>query len=197
MCPNSSPRHEYIKRNWFAEDVDKFSNIITQTSSKDLSGGNARKFLETGAWKARLSGRELTIQEDERFSVELFPNKIIVSVRNLNADWKLWYKTIGTLDDYDPHYVMECDGEQRNCLLKRDGEISIFEIETSSKSRSSIQFLYFFKSVIIKSQYCIRCLSCVAECPHRNIDMGSNGGLLITRAVTSRLFILQFHKREQ
>ena len=180
MCPNSSLKHEYIKRSWFAEDVDKFSNIITQTSSKDLSGGNARKFLETGAWKARLSGRELTIQEDKRFSIELSPNKIIVSVRNLNADWKLWYKTIGALDDYDPHYVMECDGEKRNCLLKRDGEISIFEIETSPKSRNSVQFLYLFKSVIIKSQYCIRCLSCVAECPHRNIEMDSNGGLRIS-----------------
>lgn len=180
MCPNSSPRHEYIKRSWFQENVDQFSKIIVDTSSKDLSGDNARRFLETGAWKARLSGRELTIQADNRFSVELFPNKIVVSVRNLNDDWKLWYKTIGDLADRDPHYIMECDGEKRNCLLKRDGEISIFEIETSSKSRSSVQFLHFFKSVIIKSQYCIRCLSCVAECPHRNIEMDENGELHIS-----------------
>ena len=180
MCPNSPTRHEYIKRSWFPEQVEQFSKIIVDTSSKDLSGGNAKKFLETGGWKTRLSGRELTIREDERFSVELSKNKIFVNARNLNDQWKIWYKTIGNLIDDDPRYVLECDGERRNCILKRNGEISTFEIETSPKSRSSVQFLYFFKSVIIKSQYCVQCLGCVAECPRRNIEMDSGGGLRIS-----------------
>lgn len=171
MCPNSSEKHEYIKRRFFQEEVDKFCNIIVNTSSKDLSEGNASKFLETGGWKTRLSGRELKFSEEERFQFEERKDFLVFTVKKLKNDWIEWYKTVGQLDNNNPHFILEYEGVWRKCELTVDGDISTLIIQNNGRTKNSIEFIYLFKSVLAKSQYCIRCMTCVAECPHRNISM--------------------------
>ena len=171
MCPNSTDKHEYIKRRFFQERVDKFCNIIVNTSKKDLSGDNAKRFLETGGWKTRLSGRELKFAEEERFQFEERKGVLIFYVIDLKPDWLEWYKTIGELDNDDPNYILEYKGVWRKCLLTVEGRRTIFTIENDSRNKNSIEFLYLFKCILAKTQYCIRCMTCVAECPHRNISM--------------------------
>lgn len=171
MCPNSSDKHEYIKRCCFKNDVDRFCNLIINTSSKDLSGTNAQYFLETGGWKTRLSGRELKFSEEERFSFEEKKNTLIFRVPNLKSDWKIWYKTLGEIDDNYPNFLLEFKGVWRKCTLHIKDNTAIFEIKNDRKTKNSIEFIYLFKSVLAKSQYCIQCKACVAECPGRNIKM--------------------------
>lgn len=175
MCPNSSGNHEYMKRAFFEKEVDKFCKIITDTSKKDLSGKNAQIFLETGGWKTRLSGRELKFAENERFTFEEKQNQLIFKVVDLSDDWLEWYKTIGSLDNKNPDFLLEYAGIWRKCHLTVDGQISIFHIENDTRSKNSIEFIYYFKCLLAKAQYCIRCKTCVAECPHRNIIMDNNG----------------------
>lgn len=180
MCPNSSEKHEFIKRVCFPEEVDLFCNKIIANSKKDLSGDNSKNFLESGGWKARLSGRELKFSEEERFEYEETKcyHRFIVS--NLNSEWEIWYKTIGELHkSSDSEYLMEYSGIIRKCFLNSDGNKDIFEIENLGRTKNSIEFICFFKSVLAKSQYCIRCKTCVAECPKRNIQM-DNGELTIS-----------------
>lgn len=175
MCPNSSEKHEYIKRCFFKKEVDKFCDIIVNTSNKDLSEGNAQHFLETGGWKTRMSGRELKFSEDERFQFEEQKNSLVFKVLRLKPDWKEWYKTIGELDDNDPNYRLEYKGVWRTCIITTDGNISIFVIQNDNRTRNSIEFINLFKCLLAKSQYCIKCKTCVAECSHRNISMDENG----------------------
>ena len=81
MCPNSSEKHEYIKHQCFPQLVDEYCDIIVSTSKKDLSGNNAHIFLDTGGWKTRYSGRELSFNEEERFT---FEELFAISVAPLN-----------------------------------------------------------------------------------------------------------------
>ena len=141
MCPNSTDKHEYIKRRFFQERVDKFCNIIVNTSKKDLSGDNAKRFLETGGWKTRLSGRELKFAEEERFQFEERKGVLIFYVIDLKPDWLEWYKTIGELDNDDPNYILEYKGVWRKCLLTVEGRRTIFTIENDSRNKNSIEFL--------------------------------------------------------
>lgn len=171
MCPNSSDKHEYIKRYFFKEEVDKYCDIIINTSRKDLSGKNAKEFLEGGGWKTRLSGRELKFTEDERFKFTEEKDRLIFQVINLNQDWIEWYKTIGAMDNNDPEYLLEYAGVWRKCLIESDGKVSTFYIQNDGRTKNSIEFIYLFKCLLAKSQYCIQCMTCVAECPHRNISM--------------------------
>lgn len=167
MCPNSSEKHEYFKRCYFADIVDNFADIIVETSAKDMSGNNARLFLDIGGWKARYSGRELAIKEDEKVCYEIMDEKIVYHVHSVNADWEKWYKTVGDLDFDGRFFYLEYNGIKRKCLIK-DNQ---YEVDVVVRGKNLIDFMSLFRSVLTKSQYCIQCRACVAECPYRNIKM--------------------------
>ena len=179
MCPNSSDRHEYIKRQCFPELVDEYCERITQNSAKDLSGDNAKIFLETGGWKSRLSGRELKFSEEDRFQLNETPAYLKFSVNKLNPVWKTWYKTMGIIEENSGEIMLEYNGVWRKCRESEDKNGGLIEIENLGNSKNSIEFIFLFKSVLAKSQYCIFCKTCVAECPHRNISM-SDGKITIS-----------------
>lgn len=179
MCPNSSEKHEYIKRQCFPELVDEYCERITQNSAKDLSGDNAKIFLETGGWKSRLSGRELKFSEEDRFQLNETPAYLKFSVNKLNPVWKTWYKTMGIIEENSGEIMLEYNGVWRKCRESEDKNGGLIEIENLGNSKNSIEFIFLFKSVLAKSQYCIFCKACVAECPHRNISM-SDGKITIS-----------------
>lgn len=179
MCPNSSEKHEYIKRQCFPELVDEYCERITQNSAKDLSGDNAKIFLETGGWKSRLSGRELKFSEEDRFQLDETPAYLKFSVNKLNPVWKTWYKTMGIIEENSGEIMLEYNGVWRKCHESEDEKGGLIEIENLGNSKNSIEFIFLFKSVLAKSQYCIFCKTCVAECPHRNISM-SDGKVTIS-----------------
>lgn len=179
MCPNSSEKHEYIKRQCFPELVDEYCERITQNSAKDLSGDNAKIFLETGGWKSRLSGRELKFSEEDRFQLNETPAYLKFSVNKLNPVWKTWYKTMGIIEENSGEIMLEYNGVWRKCHESEDENGGLIEIENLGNSKNSIEFIFLFKSVLAKSQYCIFCKTCVAECPHRNISM-SDGKVTIS-----------------
>lgn len=179
MCPNSSEKHEYIKRQCFPELVDEYCERITQNSAKDLSGDNAKIFLETGGWKSRLSGRELKFSEEDRFQLNETPAYLKFSVNKLNPVWKTWYKTMGIIEENSGEIMLEYNGVWRKCRESEDKNGGPIEIENLGNSKNSIEFIFLFKSVLAKSQYCIFCKTCVAECPHRNISM-SDGKITIS-----------------
>lgn len=179
MCPNSSEKHEYIKRQCFPELVDEYCERITQNSAKDLSGDNAKIFLETGGWKSRLSGRELKFSEEDRFQLNETPAHLKFSVNKLNLVWKTWYKTMGIIEENSGEIMLEYNGVWRKCRESEDENGGLIEIENLGNSKNSIEFIFLFKSVLAKSQYCIFCKTCVAECPHRNISM-SDGKVTIS-----------------
>lgn len=179
MCPNSSEKHEYIKRQCFPELVDEYCERITQNSAKDLSGDNAKIFLETGGWKSRLSGRELKFSEEDRFQLNETPAYLKFTVNKLNPIWKTWYKTMGIIEENSGEIMLEYNGVWRKCRESEDENGGLIEIENLGNSKNSIEFIFLFKSVLAKSQYCIFCKTCVAECPHRNISM-SDGKVTIS-----------------
>ena len=179
MCPNSSEKHEYIKRQCFPELVDEYCERITQNSAKDLSGDNAKIFLETGGWKSRLSGRELKFSEEDRFQLNETPAYLKFSVNKLTPVWKTWYKTMGIIEENSGEIMLEYNGVWRKCRESEDKNGGLIEIENLGNSKNSIEFIFLFKSVLAKSQYCIFCKTCVAECPHRNISM-SDGKITIS-----------------
>lgn len=172
MCPNSSEKHEYMKKRFFEDEVMRFTNKIINNSSKDLSGANAERFIEIGGWKTRLSGRELKFSEDERFQFEETKDALIFKIINLKPAWKEWYKTIGKLQEVDNYeFILEYNGIERRAYLLSDKGYDILKIENHQKTKNAIEFVYYLKCILAKSQYCIQCGTCEAECPFRNITM--------------------------
>lgn len=178
MCPNSSEKHEYIKRACFPELVDNYTDVILGTSAKDLSGDNAKLFLECGGWKTRLSGRELSVNEKDRVVFSESAGEAVFEIRRYNKSWKEWYKTVGTVVETEDGFLLEYKRTIYSATLIQLGDNVSIRVAVPMRNKESIEFLALLKAVLIKSQYCIFCRACEAECPHGSIHM-SGGKLAI------------------
>ena len=66
VCPNSTGKHEYIKRCSYKTEVDFFLGKIASTSGKiNYSEVDMQEFIDGGFWRTRKSGRELNLGQDK------------------------------------------------------------------------------------------------------------------------------------
>ena len=169
VCPNSSGKHEYLKREYCKKETDAYLDIVANTSTKDLSGANRKYFLQNGGWKMRTTGHELTITKrlltfnESKKTFEIGLNKYL-------PKWKEWYATIGELIQIsDSEFELEYKGKYYKAYINdENGKIS-FIVSVSRATKDEIDFVHYLRAVFIKSYYCINCGDCVVECPFNNI----------------------------
>lgn len=175
VCPMSSGRHEYMKHVCYGEEVDKLTSIIKNTSGKTHFDDNKMmEFIDGGKWKTRKSGRELNFGTDKHITGSDLKNKI--RVFSEVDDWTEWAKTLGTIvKKSDNQYQIEFKEKIYDIYIKDIKNGKEFEVINFDHTRNDVKFFSLFKSVIIKSTYCVRCKVCEAECPYGCIDMSDNG----------------------
>jgi phosphoadenosine phosphosulfate reductase len=180
ICPNSSEKHEFLKNAFFSQQVKIYTNIIINSSSKDLSGNNAKKFLENGGWKTRLSGRELT-KKTEFCDFEVKNNKLFCYLQKAPNNWTEWYKTIGQLIKVNEKlYHLEYEKKKYELQIKTNDKVKYcLEIDFEKIGKKEIKFISLFKAIIIKSIYCIECGLCEVQCKCGNLKL-LNGKVFIS-----------------
>lgn len=175
VCPMSQGKHDFMKYKNYPENTDLFINKITSTSGKNFSKENYDKFVEQGYWRTRKSGRELNFGHDKHV-FEVVKGQNIITIQKKNEHWKEWAKTIGQITSLgEGEFSIVYDGKSYvicTTLTQEGGEQ--FTFPNIGNSKSDIKFLSLFKSVIIKSVYCVNCGYCAAECKSGCIDM-TNG----------------------
>jgi 3'-phosphoadenosine 5'-phosphosulfate sulfotransferase (PAPS reductase)/FAD synthetase/ferredoxin len=183
VCPMSSGRHDYIKAKCYPDDVEKLLEKIIKTSGKtEYSDEEMKKFISKGFWRTRKTGRELNFGYDKHI-IEANKGKTLIKVQHLDDRWKEWCKTIGEL-------VRLSDNEYSVCFRgkvytvhfdKNESGITI-SFPNCGNSKDDIKFISLFRSVIIKSLYCVNCGVCTANCSADCIDM-SNGLVISDKCV--------------
>lgn len=175
VCPMSQGKHDYMKYKNYPDDTDLFINKIITTSGKNFSKENYDRFVEQGYWRTRKSGRELSFGHDKHV-FEIVKGQNVITVQKKNEYWKEWAKTIGQVTSLgDGEFSIAYEGKSyaiRTISTQEGGEQ--FTFPNIENSKSDIKFLSLFKSVIIKSVYCVNCGYCAAECKSGCIDM-TNG----------------------
>ena len=175
VCPMSQGKHDYMKYKNYPDDTDLFINKIITTSGKNFSKENYDRFVEQGYWRTRKSGRELSFGHDKHV-FEIVKGQNVITVQKKNEYWKEWAKTIGQVTSLgDGEFSIAYEGKSyaiRTISTQEGGEQ--FTFPNIENSKSDIKFLSLFKSVIIKSDYCVNCGYCAAECKSGCIDM-TNG----------------------
>lgn len=175
VCPMSQGKHDYMKYKNYPDDTDLFINKIITTSGKNFSKENYDRFVEQGYWRTRKSGRELSFGHDKHV-FEIVKGQNVITVQKKNEYWKEWAKTIGQVTSFgDGEFSIAYEGKSyaiRTISTQEGGEQ--FTFPNIENSKSDIKFLSLFKSVIIKSVYCVNCGYCAAECKSGCIDM-TNG----------------------
>ena len=174
VCPMSQGKHDYMKYKNYPDDTDLFINKIITTSGKNFSKGNYDRFVEQGYWRTRKSGRELNFGHDKHV-FEIDKGQNVITVQKKNEYWKEWAKTIGQVTSLgDGEFSIAYEGKSyaiRTISTQEGGEQ--FTFPNIENSKSDIKFLSLFKSVIIKSVYCVNCGYCAAECKSGCIDMAN------------------------
>lgn len=174
VCPMSQGKHDYMKYKNYPDDTDLFINKIITTSGKNFSKENYDRFVEQGYWRTRKSGRELNFGHDKHV-FEIVKGQNVITVQKKNEYWKEWAKTIGQITSLgDGEFSIAYEGKSyaiRTISTQEGGEQ--FTFPNIENSKSDIKFLSLFKSVIIKSVYCVNCGYCAAECKSGCIDMAN------------------------
>lgn len=174
VCPMSQGKHDYMKYKNYPDDTDLFINKIITTSGKNFSKENYDRFVEQGYWRTRKSGRELSFGHDKHV-FEIVKGQNVITVQKKNEYWKEWAKTIGQVTSLgDGEFSIAFEGKSyaiRTISTQEGGEQ--FTFPNIENSKSDIKFLSLFKSVIIKSVYCVNCGYCAAECKSGCIDMAN------------------------
>ena len=174
VCPMSQGKHDYMKYKNYPDDTDLFINKIITTSGKNFSKENYDRFVEQGYWRTRKSGRELNFGHDKHV-FEIVKGQNVITVQKKNEYWKEWAKTIGQVTSLgDGEFSIAYEGKSyaiRTISTQEGGEQ--FTFSNIENSKSDIKFLSLFKSVIIKSVYCVNCGYCAAECKCGCIDMAN------------------------
>lgn len=172
VCPMSQGKHDYMKYKNYPDNTDLFINKIITASGKNFSKENYDRFVEQGYWRTRKSGRELNFGHDKHV-FEVLKGQNVITVQKKNEYWKEWAKTIGQVTSLgDGEFSIAYEGKSyviRTISTQDGGEQ--FTFPNIENSKSDIKFLSLFKSVIIKSVYCVNCGYCAAECKSGCIDM--------------------------
>ena len=103
VCPMATYKNTFFKERSYSQPNDTaysttdFNEIILETTSKTFSTEKQKvEFMEIGGWKARRSGRELSIAKS--FCSDSFEKGVFsVSTNHLRTSWREWIKTLGTI----------------------------------------------------------------------------------------------------
>ena len=180
VCPMSSGKHEYLKAQCYPAEVDRLVEKIKSTTGKSFSEEELVRFVDFIFSTSRKTGRELNFGQDKHL-IETDKGKTVITVFNLNDRWKEWAKTIGEFIKLtDSDYTIDYKGKAYVVHFEQGQAGTIITFPNCGTAKDDIKFISLFRSVIIKSIYCVNCGVCAANCSTGCIDMSS--GLTIGNA---------------
>lgn len=200
VCPMAAYKNFFFKEQCYGGDPEsplsttRYNNIILNTTSKIFSAQkDVTEFMETSGWKARRSGRELNIAEEN--CIENTENGILtVTLVKERTDWREWLKTMGDIIDIsDTAIELIFNKRTYRISRRREGAKQIFSVDLSSNTKDDILFGSVLKTVFRKSAYCIGCHVCEANCPNGYITMQEGRVSIDDRCIKCRKCHDVFH----
>lgn len=184
VCPLAGYKNMWFKEQCYSEDSDgyptttMFNNIILETTSKDFSSKSAKdEFMNIAGWKARRSGRELSISR-ELITEVLEDSYLKIILYQQNTDWREWLKTIGKYTFVDNQTIeLIWDNSVYRISIDEGTKQTSLTLHVGN-SKSEILLKKHFKIIARKCVYCIGCQVCQANCPSGFITM-ENGNVVI------------------
>ena len=192
VCPLAGYKNMWFKEQCYGKDNDGypttslFNDIILKTTSKEFSSKSAElEFMNIAGWKARRSGRELSIAKDYYFE-EQDDNCLTVTLTKISTSWQEWLKTVGKYSFVEDNVIeLLWDGSVYRITVSKNGNETIFKLYVGN-NKSEILLKKSFKIALKKSAYCIGCQVCEANCPSGYISFKSGDVSVDDRCVKCR-----------
>lgn len=169
VCPNVSGKNAFFRRVCYKDEVDDYIDIISNLYSESITSKSKMiEFLENTGWKARMNGRDISINIG---CTELIMGKNhVIKVRNPKTDWKEWAKTIGVLlNDSSPYKILYNNKEFSFQIIDCDDGYDV--IIDGLLTKTEPVFVKLLKNIFHKAACCIECRECEADCHNGCISM--------------------------
>ena len=169
VCPNVSEKNSYFRRTCYPKEVDEYMNIIADLYKESSPAEEKMKeFLENTGWKARMNGRDVSI--DIGCTELMSGDKYILKVRKPKNDWREWIKTIGVLLNESSPYRID--------FRRNEYSFEVIELADGYEvvldkylAKTAPLFVKLLKNVFHKAACCIGCHECEADCQKGCITM--------------------------
>lgn len=169
VCPNVSEKNAYFRRTCYPKEVDEYMNIIADLYKESIPAEEKMKeFLENTGWKARMNGRDVSI--DIGCTELMSGDKYILKVRKPKNDWREWIKTIGVLLNESSPYRIDFRRNEYSfeVIELADGYEVVLD---KHLAKTAPLFVKLLKNVFHKAACCIGCHECEADCQKGCITM--------------------------
>lgn len=165
LCPMASEWYECVLNHIFPEEVAPLLNIVSSSITKTFASEEEKnKYLQSGGWKSRIGGKELTLGGNKITEIKTQDTiKFIISESNYK--WDKWMATIGPIVKIgDDRYSIRYKDINMNFSVQTDKTSTVLTLPALIRSPLSVRFMYLFKNALSKSAYCVNCGECMAEC---------------------------------
>lgn len=154
LCPMSTGRANFFRRNAYPHEVEKFVDHIRE----NVNDGE-ESYITNDGWLNRRNGRDLE-KPLGNYSEQIIDDYLYITVTNPKSDWREWIKTVSEFDfPYDVEEFAD----------KIVAKVRVVHNNTPA--------MKIFKSIFHKSATCIGCRVCESNCQRGAISF--NDGLYI------------------
>lgn len=178
VCPNVSEKNAFFRSVCYPSEVNKYMTFITEMYKETYpSADRIKEFMEHTGWKARMNGRDVSVNIS--CSESSTKDEQIIKVRNPKTDWKEWIKTIGVLVSENSPYKVAYKGNEYEFKINFLPQGGYDVIISNQLVKSDPVFVKLLKNVFHKAGCCIGCQECEADCHNGYIKM-DNGKVTIS-----------------
>jgi len=159
ICPFASQWSDFIINKKYPTIAKKFIPSIKEYMS-NANIKNKEEYLSKGHWKKRAGGN--SIETENQIKIEENKNSVEIVLENSNENIFEWLKVLGNykINDDNSNIQIKLDKSVLDIGFEDNGINQI--LLTRQENISDISHL---KKVAYKTNYCVHCGSCEAECP--------------------------------
>jgi phosphoadenosine phosphosulfate reductase len=163
FCPMSGGTSDYLRRQSYTAEIDKFVDMITQTYDSDKrKKKNAESYCLNGGWNARKNGRELA-NNVFRCIERSTDGRLLIEITYPSSDWTEWIKTLGEVRFSKGKHSVRFDDEWYEFTLKKGKNGYTVGIDEQIL-KFNPTFGKMFRQTFRKAAYCQSCRVCETNC---------------------------------
>ena len=165
LCPMASEWYECVLNHIFPDEVAPLLDIVSSSITKTfVSDSEKKKYLQSGGWKSRIGGKELTLGGNKVTEIKT-KDTVKLIITESNYKWDKWMATIGPIIKIsDDRYSIRYKDINMDFSVKTDNKSTTLILPSLIRSPLSVRFMYLFKNALNKAAYCVNCGECMAEC---------------------------------
>ena len=165
LCPMASEWYECVINHIYPDEVKPLLDIVKENITKKFpTQAEEDIYFQTGGWKSRIGGKELTIGGNKLLEIKT-TDSVKLILTDANYAWDKWMKTIGHLVKVDEEtYSIQYKDINLDFKVKVEKNATTLILPALIRSPLSVRFMYLFKNALNKAAYCVNCGECMAEC---------------------------------